>query len=537
MKNAFIFFSVCLFVSCKQDLTTSELFIIPQPVKTELSEGHFLLNEKTEIVFNSQSNGFIKTANYLQQELKNHLNLELDIIESDRINLKNAIILIQDSSKVNHPEGYLLTVSKRNITIVASEANGAFYGIQTLLQLMKVINDDKRITFSMNIPAVKIYDYPRFTYRGMHLDVCRHFFDKEFVKKYLDAMAMNKMNTFHWHLTDDQGWRIEIKKYPKLTEIGSIRKGTMIDKNWKEFDGIPHGGFYTQEDIKEVVQYAADRFITIIPEIEMPGHALAALTAYPELGCTGGPYEVEKTWGVFNDVFCAGNDGTFVFLENVLAEVIDLFPGKYIHIGGDECPKDAWKKCPKCQKRIKDEKLKDEMELQSYLVKRIENFLSSKNKRLIGWDEIIEGGLAPEATVMSWRGTEGGIHAAKLGHDVIMTPNPICYFDHYQGDPKTEPLAFGGFSDLAKVYNYEPVPAELNETEAKHILGAQANIWTEYITTPEHIEYMAMPRMCALAEVLWSKPEQKSFENFKLRLKTHVLRLKANNYNFRPLDY
>lgn len=537
MKNIFILLVICLCLSCKQEVTTSELFIIPQPVSIEFSNGSFSINEKTAIIITDYDKDLNQVARYFQQEIKKQLQVELKMEESEKTNHKNAIIFIKDSSQVNHPEGYQLTVSKRNVVVVASKANGAFYGIQTLIQLLKIQDNGENVLYNNVLPALKIVDFPRFKYRGMHLDVCRHFFDKEFVKKYIDALAMNKMNTFHWHLTDDQGWRIEIKKYPKLTEIGSVRSGTMIDKNWKEFDNIPHGGFFTQEDIKEIVQYAADRFITIVPEIEMPGHAMAALAAYPELGCTGGPYEVEKTWGVFDDVFCAGNDKTFEFMEDVLLEVTALFPGEYIHIGGDECPKAAWKKCPKCQQRMKNEGLKDELELQSYFVKRIEKFLRSNNKKIIGWDEIIEGGLAPEATVMSWRGTEGGIHAAKLGHDVIMTPNPICYFDHYQGDPKTEPLAFGGFSDLAKVYNYEPVPAELNEKEAKHILGAQANIWTEYITTPDQIEYMALPRMCALAEVVWSNPEQKDFDNFKHRLKTHVLRLKANDYNFRPLDY
>lgn len=464
------------------------------------------------------------------------MNLDLKIVKSEKIKNKNAIVLALDTIQVNYPEGYLLTVSGKQVIITAKQANGAFYGVQTLLQLLKVEDQNNQITYNTIVPGVKIVDYPRFTWRGMHLDVCRHFFDKEFVKKYIDALAMHKMNTFHWHLTEDQGWRIEIKKYPKLTEIGSVRSETMIGKNWNEFDGMPHSGYYTQDDIKEVVQYATDRFITIVPEIEMPGHSLAALASYPEYGCSGGPYEVAKTWGVFDDVYCAGNDKTFEFLEDVLSEVITLFPGTYIHIGGDECPKAAWKKCKKCQQRIKTEGLKDEFELQSYFIRRIEKFLIANNKKLIGWDEILEGGLAPEATVMSWRGTEGGIHAAKMGHDVVMSPNAECYFDHYQGDPEKEPLAIGGFTDIAEVYNYEPVPSELNEEESKYILGAQANLWTEYITTNEHVEYMLLPRLSALSEVVWSPKEKKNLEDFNKRLKTHILRLKRNNYNYRPLD-
>jgi hexosaminidase len=537
MKNLLLICTFCFFLSCKQETKTPELFIIPKPVKVEFTGAEFKINQHTNIVYNESNTDFDKVAIYLKDEIKKALNLDLEIVFSENASKKNAIILIQDSIHNNHPEGYLIDVSKRNVQLFSSTANGSFYGVQTLLQLLKVEDINDKINFGSAIPGVRITDYPRFKWRGMHLDVCRHFYDKEFVKKYIDVLAMHKMNTFHWHLTEDQGWRIEIKKYPKLTEIGSIRKETMVGKNWNEFDGIPHGGFYTQEDIKEVVQYAADRFITIVPEIEMPGHSLAALASYPEFGCTGGPYEVAKTWGVFDDVYCAGNDKTFAFLQDILTEVIALFPGEYIHIGGDECPKAAWEKCPKCQKRIKDEGLKDEFELQSYFIHRIEKFLIDNNKKLIGWDEILEGGLAPSATVMSWRGTEGGIHSAKMGHDVVMTPNPICYFDHYQGDPTSEPLAIGGFTDIAEVYNYEPVPSELNEQESTYILGAQANIWTEYITTPEHLEYMALPRLCALSEVVWSVKEQKDVEEFKTRLKIHVLRLKAKNYNYRELDF
>ncbi|OFX83571.1 MAG: beta-N-acetylglucosaminidase [Bacteroidetes bacterium GWF2_33_16] len=537
MRNIFTICIITLVLSCKNNPQIHESSIIPKPIKTEFTNSDFKINKNTTIIYNDSDIDFKKVANYLHEEIKKNQNFNLKIDVSEKISKKNSILLIKDTTQNLSTEEYLIIVTRKNIQIFSSTAHGSFYGIQTLLQLTKITNQNNQFTYSNIIPGVKIYDYPRFKWRGMHLDVCRHFYDKEFVKKYIDVLAMHKMNTFHWHLTEDQGWRIEIKKYPKLTEIGSIRKETMVGKNWNEFDGIPHGGFYTQDDIKEVVQYAADRYITIVPEIEMPGHSLAALASYPEFGCTGEPYEVEKTWGVFNDVYCAGNDKTFEFLQDVLTEVIALFPGKYIHIGGDECPKEAWEKCPKCQKRIKAEGLKDEAELQSYFIRRIEKLLIANNKKLIGWDEILEGGLAPSAAVMSWRGAESGIQAAKMKHDVVMAPNKQCYFDHYQGDPAKEPLAIGGFTDLAEVYSYDPVPVELNDQESKYIMGAQANIWTEYITTPEHIEYMALPRLCALAEVVWSQKEQKDFEDFKTRLKIHVVRLKAKNYNYRTLDF
>jgi hexosaminidase len=368
----------------------------------------------------------------------------------------------------------------------------------------------------------------------MHLDVGRHFFDKEFVKRYIDLIALHKMNTFHIHLTDDQGWRIEIKKYPRLTEIGSKRKESPMIGNRKKGDGTPYRGFFTQDDIREIVEYARKRYITVVPELEMPGHSLGALAAYPELSCTGGPHEVMTRWGVFEDVYCAGNDKVFEFMEDVLTEVIELFPGEYIHIGGDECPKARWEKCPKCQARIKKEGLKDEHELQSYFVKRIEKFLNSKGRRLIGWDEILEGGLAPNASVMSWRGTEGGIAAARSGHDVVMSPTTHCYFDYYQSkNRKQEPEAIGGFLPLDIVYSFEPVPAELAPEQRKHVIGAQGNVWTEYIHTPSDVEYMALPRMCALAEVVWTPAELKDWDDFRDRLDRFAERLDAMGVNYR----
>ncbi|MBP7450220.1 MAG: family 20 glycosylhydrolase, partial [Flavobacteriales bacterium] len=354
----------------------------------------------------------------------------------------------------------------------------------------------------------------------------------EFVKKYIDLLARYKMNSFHWHLTEDQGWRMEIKSHPKLTEVGAWRKGSQVGPySRREYDSIPYGGFYTQDEIREVVAYAAARHINVVPEIELPGHAMAALAAYPHLGCTGGPYEVQKGWGVFEDVFCAGNDSTFAMLEDVLTEVMDLFPSPYIHIGGDECPKEAWKSCSKCQARKKAEGLKDEHELQSWFIQRIEKFVNAKGRKIIGWDEILEGGLAPNAAVMSWQGIEGGIAAARSGHYAVMSPGSHCYFDHYQGDPANEPLAIGGYTTVQKVYSYEPIPAELKPEEHKYILGAQGNVWTEYILTPEHVEYMAVPRMLALAEVLWTPKEKRNEADFIARLEREFPMLETMKVN------
>jgi hexosaminidase len=523
-----------MFDSCNESIVQNEVSLIPIPQHVEVNKQKFPINDNTTIVFPNGNEEYKKVAVYLQQKIKRYFDFDTQIKTDNNYPENNSIQLIDLDQKDLEKEEYFLEVYNNSVQISSATANGSFYGIQTLLQLFEINNSANELSYKPMLPGVKIQDKPRFKWRGMHLDVCRHFYDKEFVKKYIDLLAMHKMNTFHWHLTEDQGWRIEIKKYPKVTEVGSYRPETMVDKNWDKFDGIPHSGFYTQEDIKEIVQYASDRFITIVPEIEMPGHSMAALAAYPELGCTGGPYEVAKTWGVFEDVYCAGNEETFTFIENVLTEVIELFPGEYIHIGGDECPKEQWEKCSKCQQRIKEEGLENESELQSYFIKRIEKILVQHKKKLIGWDEILEGGIAPEATVMSWRGTKGGIAAAKMGHDVVMSPNDECYFDHYQGDPAKEPLAIGGLTTLEDVYNYEPIPAELTKEKALHILGAQANVWTEYITTEEHLEYMVLPRMTALSEVVWSKKEHKDLESFLVRLEKQLLRLKSNGYNYRP---
>ena len=494
----------------------AEISIIPQPVQLVQSKGSLDLKKRGAIELSGSD---VSLASVLEDFLT------AKKVPSVSKGFPIKLAIVQNDLLGN--EGYTLSVSAKGVSIEAAKEAGLFYGIQSFMQLTPLTGTQ--------IPFVQITDYPRFSYRGLHLDVCRHIFPLSFIKKYIDLMAKHKFNRFHWHLTDDQGWRIEIKKYPKLQEIAAYRKETLIGhaRNRPErFDGERYGGYYTQEQIKEVVQYAAERFVTVIPEIEMPGHAQAALSAYAEVGCTGGPYEAATKWGVFDDVFCAGKEETFKFLEGVIDEVITLFPGEYIHIGGDECPKTSWKKCPHCQDRIKKEGLKDEHELQSYFIQRIEKYANSKGKKIIGWDEILEGGLAPNATVMSWRGEQGGIAAAKQNHDVLMTPGGWCYFDHYQDTSKTEPLAFGGFTSLKKVYSYEPFPAQLTDAEKKHILGAQANLWAEYITTPEHAEYMAYPRACALAEVVWSPKESRNYENFIKRMKPHLDRLDAWHVNY-----
>ena len=510
--------------------------IIPQPVKLQPQEGVFEIQPDTLIVADKKAKPLAATLNEM---LSPAMGFSLKTVKRSK-QKENLIQLRLNSSLENTlgSEGYNLIVTEKQIQLQAADKAGIFYGLVTLKQLLpkEIYNQTKVNEATWNVPCVQIEDYPRFQWRGMHLDVCRHFMPKEFVKKYIDLIALHKMNVFHWHLTEDQGWRIEIKKYPKLTEVGAWRKETVIGRNSDEYDGKPHGGFYTQEEVREIVAYAKERFITVVPEIEMPGHSQAALAAYPEFSCTGGPFEVRTKWGVEENVYCAGNDETLEFLQDVLKEVLKLFPSEYIHIGGDECPKTRWEKCPKCQARIKAEGLKDEHELQSWFVKQIDNFLTKKGRRLVGWDEILEGGLAPGATVMSWRGMEGGITASKAGHDVVMAPTPYTYFDYYQATPENEPLAIGSFLPLDKVYSFEPIPDTLTAQEAKHILGAQAQVWTEYIPTPEQAEYMALPRMCALAEVVWTPAEKKNYDCFYKRLASHTERLKVLNVNFRRLD-
>jgi hexosaminidase len=525
--------SQAIFVSKAQ--TKPLVDIIPVPASTVLGKGTFLLSSKTKIVILENTPEFNETAKYLANQLKSENQLSLEVVSTPKI-IKNSIVLKIDGA-VKGKESYELDVTKNDIILNGADQAGLFYGVQSLLQLAY---SGKNGAKDCSIQCMQVKDAPSFVWRGMHLDVCRHFFSAEFVKRTIDMLAMYKINTFHWHLTDDQGWRIEIKKYPKLTEIGSWRNETMVgpySDTDPKFDGIRYGGYYTQEQIKDVVAYAQKRHITIVPEIEMPGHAVAALSAYPEFSCTGGPFKVYTKWGVSDDVYCAGKEGMFGFLEDILEEVVDLFPGEYIHIGGDECPKIRWKACPFCQKRIKDEGLKDELELQSYFVKRIERFVASKGKKLIGWDEILEGGLPERASVMSWRGYEGGIEAVHTGHDVVMTPGEFCYFDHYQSQDKAkEPLAFGGFLPLEKVYSFSPVPPQLSALEAKHVLGAQANVWTEYIPSEKQAEYMIFPRIFAMAEILWSPKVNQDYNQFLVRLKGSLKRLQEKGINYRPLD-
>lgn len=497
--------------------------IIPVPSLIELTYGHFTLNSTSGITYEPD---FKISANFLKSFIK----------EGSGIALKNnkSIIFIKDET-ISNPEGYKLTILPNQIEIKAKTDQGAFYAVQSLRQLLPTkFENGTHPKNEVKFPCLMITDEPQFAYRGMHLDVSRHFFPVDFIKTYIDALAMLKINTFHWHLTDDQGWRIEIKKYPKLQEIASFRNETLIGHYNSEpqtFDGKKYGGFYTQEEIKDIVAYAKTRYVTIIPEIEMPGHAQAAISAYLELGCTGEQISVATKWGVFEDIFCP-KESTFEFLEHVLEEVIELFPSKYIHIGGDEAPKTRWKECNNCQNLIKNQGLKNEYELQNYFITRIEKYLNNKGRQIIGWDEILEGGLAPNATIMSWRGVESAVQAAKKQHNVIMTPTSHCYFDYYQSDDENEPLAIGGFLPLEKVYNFNPIPKGLTDEESKYIMGAQGNLWTEYITDTKQVEYMVFPRMIAMSEVVWSSSKNKNYENFVSRLEHFHKRLDALDINY-----
>ncbi|GAA4295174.1 beta-N-acetylhexosaminidase [Aestuariibaculum suncheonense] len=528
----------------------SDYQIIPKPVSQKILKGRFLVDGDAKITCDESLEN---EADYLSEILGLAIGKKVPIDFKE----KEGNIILKLDDQISNEEGYELTVSYRDIVISGKSATGVFYGIQTLKQLIPTtIDKNGALEETITIPAVNIADSPRYKYRGMHLDVARHFFPVSYIKKYIDLIAMHKMNTFHWHLTEDQGWRIEIKKYPRLTEVGAWRNGTIIGHSpGTGNDQKKYGGFYTQEEVKEVVKYAASKHITVIPEIEMPGHSGAAIAAYPYLSCfpeeptdknynmlsekskalqkSGTPKVVYETWGVIRDVYCAGKEGTFTFLEDVLLEVMPLFPSEYIHIGGDECPKENWKRCPSCQKRIKSLDLKDEHELQSYFIQRMEKFINSKGKKIIGWDEILEGGLAPNATVMSWRGEKGGIEAAKQHHNVIMTPSHSCYFDHYQSEDKdNEPLAIGGLTTVAEVYAYNPSPSELTQEEQNYILGAQGNVWTEYIGTTNYLEYMVLPRMTALSEVVWTPQDLRNWDDFKKRLPHLIERYKVLNFNY-----
>ncbi|MBC7508209.1 MAG: beta-N-acetylhexosaminidase, partial [Ferruginibacter sp.] len=532
---------------CAFSFAQNQVNVVPYPNNVKLDKGSFELSAITNINYGK---GTEKLVKYFIAQVKNLTGLSLKSQLQNGQQLPGNKNSIQFFLKEDAPltDGYSLSISKSKIDLNAKESSVFFNGIQTLLQLIPL----KKTGTFFNIPQVTIKDAARFSYRGMHLDVSRHFFSVSYIKKYLDYLAYYKFNTFHWHLTDDQGWRIEIKKYPLLTKVGGYRNGTIIGRfPGKGNDSIYYGGYYSQQQIKEIVQYAAERYITVIPEIEMPGHASAAIAAYPQLSCF--PSEdrqidsttawagsrvgkhVQQTWGVFNDVF-APTDYTFKFIENVLDEVMALFPSTYIHIGGDECPKENWKRSAFCQQLIIANNLKDEHGLQSYFIQRIEKYVNSKGKKIIGWHEILEGGLAPNATVMSWRGTEGGIAAAKQNHDVVMTPGSHCYFDHSQSSNE-DSVTIGSFLPVEKVYNYEPVPAVLTEQQAQNILGAQANVWTEYITNEKKLEYMIFPRMAALAEVLWSKKENKDWKDFERRLPSIFNTYKNWNTSFSNAYY
>lgn len=504
--------------------------VIPLPNEINSIEGEaFTLTGQTTIVYPEGNDIMHRNAEFMAE----YLNIATGIKTAlgNDLQTKNAIIL-NTGLESDNPEAYTISVNSESITIKGATEAGVFYGIQTIRKATPIEKVE-----SVNYSSVSISDEPRFGYRGVSLDVARHFQPVEFVKKYIDLLALHNVNRFHWHLTDDQGWRIEIDSYPGLTEVGSMRDETIIGRNSGEYDGTPHGGYYTKDELIEVVEYAKERYITIIPEVDLPGHMLGALAAYPELGCTGGPYHVIGEWGVFDDILCAGKEETFDFLEAVLTEVMEIFPSELIHIGGDEAPKTRWEECPLCQARIKELGLTDkdgysaEHYLQSYVTDRVEKFLNDHGRKIIGWDEILEGELAPNATVMSWRGMEGGIQAAKMGHDVIMTPTTYSYFDYYQAQNiDEEPFGIGGYLPLDQVYSFEPAPDILTEEEKKHILGPQANLWTEYIKEPEHVEYMVLPRLAAMSEVQWMDADKKDYEEFLERLPRLI-----NHYN--KLDY
>lgn len=535
-----------LFVSCSMKAKESEttINVIPYPQSVEVGKGTF---KGAGANFNCD-----QAIDAKSQEIIKEFADKITFVSGRICSYATPVGLAKDCAKVKGfiflkdanlaEEEYSIDITKANCIVRASSYNGFLYAIQTLKQLtsVNIFGNEPNPAEKFIFPCVKIQDKPRFGYRGMHLDCSRHFFSVEEVKKYLDIMALYKLNRFHWHLTDDQGWRVEIKKYPRLTEIGAFRNGTVIKKDWGSNDGVRYGGYYTQEQMKDIVAYAGKLGIVVIPEIDLPGHMMGVLAGYPELGCTGGPYEVWTRWGISEQVLCPGKEAMFSFLEDVFTELMDIFPSEYIHIGGDECPKTEWEKCPACQARIKQLGIKAdghhsaEQFLQSYVTARVQKFLNDHGRRIIGWDEVLEGELAEGATVMSWRGTEGGIKASAMGFDVIMTPNTYCYFDYYQSeDQDKEPFGIGGFLPWDKVYSYEPLEG-LNDSQQKHILGVQANLWTEYVATPEHLEYMLLPRMNALSEVQWCVPENKDIERFKAAMEAESFKIfDILGYNYR----
>lgn len=521
MKKILTILLLCMTFMHADAANQANFNIVPLPNDIQETKGKpFILSEESNLCCNIiTDDGLERDRRFLWQYIKEQTGISL----KDNKGNKKSQIILGLNKKISNPEGYCITVNEKEILIEGSTAAGVFYGIQTLRKALPLQKDGAAV----EIPAVIINDAPRFAYRGMHLDTSRHFFTVEFIKQYIDMMALHNMNTFHWHITDDQGWRIEIKKYPELTTKGSVRTRTVIGRNTDLYDNTPYGGFYTQEEAREIVRYAAKRYITVIPEIDMPGHMIGALTAYPELGCTGGPYEVNPRWGVFDDILCAGNPKVFDFVKNVLDEIIDIFPSKIIHIGGDEAPRIRWQHCAKCQGLIRklglkgDGKYPAEAKLQGYFTSVVEDYLAQKGRRILGWDELLEGDVKPSAIIMSWRGVEGGITAAAEGHDVVMAPTSHFYFDYYQveGPNFREPMLIGGAIPISKTYSFEPIAEGMSEEAKAHILGVQANLWTEYISCGEVVEYQVLPRMGALCEVQWMQPEKKNFEAFVNREK------------------
>ena len=548
MKKYFTFVALglmCLSLSLMAR-PVKDIQIIPQPSSVKVLKGSF--NAAGKSFFCDPKFGDLAKLNI--DRFANRLSLVSGKMSTTSVGVANmnfvpneGFVFIKDANIAL--EGYELLVTKKSVVVKASDENGVIYAIETIKQLLPtdIYGKEQAKDVKYSIPCVDIKDAPRFAYRGMLLDCARHYFSVQEIKRFLDMLAVHKMNRFHWHLTDDQGWRIEIKKLPRLKEISAYRNGTIIKKDWDSNDGFRYGYCYSQEEIKEIVNYASSLGITIIPEIDLPGHMLGALAAYPELGCTGGPYEVWKSWGVSDEVLCVGKEETFKFLETFLGEVMDLFPSEYIHIGGDECPKNRWKECPACQAKIKELGLKDddkhtkESYLQNYVTARVQKFVNDHGKKIIGWDEILEGDLAKGATVMSWQGVSGGIEAAKRGYDAIMSPNSFLYFDYYQSsEVDKEPFGIGGNLPIEKVYSYEPYDG-MPENAQKHILGVQANLWTEYVATPEHLEYMILPRMAALSEIQWSPASEKNFERFKESLKHEFSMYDKMGYTYSKAIY
>ncbi|MCE9272515.1 beta-N-acetylhexosaminidase [Bacteroides fragilis] len=523
-------FAVVLFTACRPAaIVKGNLDVIPQPQEIVLARDTtpFVIARSTTIVYPATNEKMHRTADFLATFIKEMTGTEVRV--SDKEKSSNAIILAVDST-MGHPEGYKLQITPEKVLLTGGSEAGVFYGIQTIHKALPILKDGK---VAAALPAGTVTDFPRFRYRGFMIDVGRHFFPVSYLKQMIDLMALHNINYFHWHLTEDQGWRIEIKKYPKLTEIGSKRDSTIIDWETKKFDGKPHSGFYTQDEAREIVRYAADRFITVVPEIDLPGHTTAALASYPELGCTGGPYKVLCSFGVFSDVLCAGNDQTLQFTKDVLDEIMDIFPSEYIHIGGDECPKSRWEKCPKCQAKIKELGIKalpkhsKENQLQTYFMSELEKEINAHGRRMLGWDEVLEGGLTPNSTIMSWRGIQGGIEAARQHHDVIMTPIQRLYFSN----PRINKMT--GFEWMNRVYNFEPVPAELTDAEKKFVIGTQGCIWTEWTADSTKMEWQILPRMAALSEIQWTLPEHKNFERFMERLPEMLKIYSSLDYGYR----